>query len=145
VIQSCCVVGSDSFGNVKGDKPLGQLNGWPSSLIPPGATMAAKKTKAEQLEALRQQEAALKARMQALQASVNEEQRKLDTRRKIVFGGALMTHASHNTQFAALVRSALNVALTKEADRELLKDWLTVAKESTTDHQLPVTAISEQP
>ncbi|MDD2800027.1 MAG: hypothetical protein PHE96_01100 [Methylococcales bacterium] len=114
-------------------------------MIPQGAMMATpKKSKAEQLEALRKQEAALKARMQSLQASVNEEQRKLDTRRKIVFGGALMAHASHNAQFAALVRSALNAALTKEADRELLKDWLTVAKASPADDQPPAPVVSEQ-
>lgn len=89
----------------------------------------AKKTKAEQLEALRQKEAALKARMQDLQAAVNEEQRKRDTRRKIVLGAAIMAHASHNAQFKAIVCNALNAALTKEADRDLLKDWLTASAE----------------
>jgi hypothetical protein len=99
----------------------GQLLGWPVFLFL-GDFMDTKNT--SKLDTLRKKIDALKAQEKALIAKENDEARKLDTRRKIVFGGALMAHASQNAQFAAIVRRALDAALTKDIDRELLKDWL---------------------
>jgi len=83
-----------------------------------------KKTDADRLAALKQKEAALKARIAKLENKAKAQDRKRDTRRKIIIGGAVMAHAKHDKAFGAALRQALQAAVTKDADREVIKDFL---------------------
>lgn len=88
--------------------------------------MAQRLSIAERREKLRKQMAAMKAQEAALAAKQSSEERKLDTRRKIVLGGAVMAHAALDPDFAKLIRSALKSALAKakEKDRAIVQDWI---------------------
>ena len=83
-----------------------------------------KKTDADRLAALKQKEAALKARIAKLENKAKAQDRKRDTRRKIIIGGAVMAHTKHDKAFGAALRQALQAAVTKDADREVIKDFL---------------------
>jgi hypothetical protein len=84
----------------------------------------ARRTRAEQIAALKEAEEQKRRRRLQLEAKEKQATRKLDTRRKIVTGAAVLTHASLDASFAAALRTALDQALTKPADRELLADLL---------------------
>ena len=84
----------------------------------------ARRTRTEQIAALKEAEEQKRRRRLQLEAKEKLSTRKLDTRRKIVTGAAALTHASLDPEFAAALRSALDKAVTKAADRELLADLL---------------------
>jgi len=83
-----------------------------------------KKTDADRLTALKQKEAALKERIAKIENKAKAADRKHDTRRKIIIGEAVMAHAKHDKAFGAALRQALQAAVTKDADREAIKDFL---------------------
>jgi hypothetical protein len=83
-----------------------------------------KKTDAERLALLKQKETELKARIAKIENKAKAEDRKRDARRKIIIGGAVMAHAKHDKAFGAALKQALQAAVTKEADREVIKDFL---------------------
>lgn len=83
-----------------------------------------RKTVAEQITALKEREEQTKARLSALMARQKAVDRKRDTRRKIVLGGAVQAHAERNPAFAAALRAALREAVTRDIDKALLADWL---------------------
>ena len=87
-------------------------------------TKKKKKTDAEKLAALKQQEAQLKARIARLEAKEKTEEHKKDTRRKIIIGAAVMAHAALEPIFAAELRCILKQAVTRESDRDTIKDFL---------------------
>jgi len=84
----------------------------------------ARRTRTEQIAALKEAEEQKRQRRLALEAQEKQASRKLDTRRKIVTGAAVLAHAELHPEFAAALRSALDKAVTKPADRELLVDLL---------------------
>ena len=83
-----------------------------------------KKSDADRLAALKQREAELKAKIAAIENKAKTAERKLDTRRKIIVGGAVMAHAKFDPDFGAALRQALLAAVTKEKDRDVIKDLL---------------------
>jgi hypothetical protein len=83
-----------------------------------------RRSRAEQIAALKEAEEQKRRRRLQLEAKEKLDQRKLDTRRKIVTGAAVLAHADLHPEFAAALRSALDKAVTKPADRELLADLL---------------------
>lgn len=83
-----------------------------------------KKTDAERLAALKQREAALKAQIARIETKAKTQARKTDTRRKIIVGAAVMAHAKLQPDFADKLRQALKAAVTKESDRELIRDLI---------------------
>jgi|688.fasta_scaffold63099_1 hypothetical protein len=91
----------------------------------------ARRTRAELIAALKEAEEQKRQRRLALEAKEKQATRKLDTRRKIITGAAVLTHASLDPNFAAALRTALDQALTKPADRELLADLLNPAAAPT--------------
>ena len=91
---------------------------------PPMTGAKVKKTDADRLTALKQKEAALKERIAKIENKAKAADRKRDTRRKIIIGGAVMAHAKHDQAFGAALRQALQAAVTKDADREVIKDFL---------------------
>lgn len=84
----------------------------------------ARRTRAEQIAALKEAEEQKRQRRLALEAQEKQAARKLDTRRKIVTGAAVLAHAALDPSFAASLRALLDQAVTKPADRELLADLL---------------------
>lgn len=83
-----------------------------------------KKTDAERLEALKQQEAALKAKIARIETKTKDQERKRDTRRKIIIGSAVMAHAKIDKPFADRLGQILQVAVLRDTDKELIKDFL---------------------
>jgi type II secretory pathway pseudopilin PulG len=91
----------------------------------------AKKPIAERIAALKEAEKQTQAKLAALVARQKTEERKRDTRRKIVIGGAVLAHAALNPSFADALREVLREAVTRDMDKALLADWLGAAPRRT--------------
>ena len=75
-----------------------------------------------ELERAEKRYAQAKARLQALKNREATRQRKLDTRRKVILGGALLDLAERDSGAAAMVdRLVRNLA--REQDRKAFADW----------------------
>ena len=79
-----------------------------------------RKTPEEKIEELEKKQAQLKAKLSREKAALRTQQRKEDTRRKIVVGAIVLEHASKDERFADYLELLLNKAVTREADRKLL-------------------------
>lgn len=66
----------------------------------------------------------LKARMAELKARQRGEDRKKENHRKIVVGAAVMAHIRLDAQFRAVLREALNKAVTEPKHRNVIPDLL---------------------
>lgn len=75
-----------------------------------------------QLEKLERQYAQAKNRLQAAKARETTKQRKLDARRKIILGGALLDLAGRDEGAAAMVDRLLR-NLPREQDRKAFDGW----------------------
>lgn len=85
---------------------------------------APRKSTTEQLEALRRKEAALKAKLDALQARKKAEDRKRETRRAFVVGAAALARAEDDPGFREALGKALAASVTRPADRAMIADLL---------------------
>ena len=73
----------------------------------------------ERIEKMEQQQAALERRLQTARSKVKEEERKRDTRRKILIGAMVLAKAQQSTkEWDSLVRE-LDRYLTTGRDRQL--------------------------
>jgi len=63
-----------------------------------------------------------KARLQALKNREATRQRKLDTRRKVILGGALLDLAERDSSAAAMLDRLIR-NLAREQDRKAFADW----------------------
>jgi hypothetical protein len=77
---------------------------------------------AEQIGKARRKADQAKARLQALEARLNQAARKLDTRRKIILGGLLLDAAAKDAEFAGLVAVLLR-RISREHDRKAFEGW----------------------
>ena len=84
----------------------------------------AQKPLAERIAALKEAEKKAQARLASLVARQKTEDRKRDTRRKIVVGGAVLAHAALHPAFANALRDVLRVAVTRDMDKALLADLI---------------------
>jgi hypothetical protein len=84
----------------------------------------ARKSLAERIAALKAEEKQTQARLAALLAKQKTDERKRDTRRKIVVGGAVLAHAALHPAFADALRDVLRAAVTRDMDRALLADLI---------------------
>jgi hypothetical protein len=84
----------------------------------------ARKSLADRIAVLKEAERQTQARLAALTARQKTEDRKRDTRRKIVVGGAVLAHAALHPAFADALRDVLRAAVTRDIDRALLVDWI---------------------
>ena len=75
-----------------------------------------------ELERAEKRYAQAKARLQALKNRESTRQRKLDTRRKVILGGALMDLAERDSG-AAMMLDRLIRNLPREQDRKAFADW----------------------
>ena len=72
--------------------------------------------------AAREEVELLKARLDALNARVAAEGRRLDTRRKIILGGLLIDAASKDQRFAGIV-SELTHRISRDQDKKPFEGW----------------------
>ena len=77
----------------------------------------------EQLEALRQKKQAIEKQLGAVEKRKKSDDRKLDTRRKIIAGGAVIAHAQIDPEFRRAMQTALQKAVAPK-DRPLVADLL---------------------
>ena len=63
-----------------------------------------------------------KARLQALRNRESTRQRKLDTRRKVILGGALLDLAERDSGAAAMVERLIR-NLSRDQDRKAFAEW----------------------
>lgn len=75
-------------------------------------------TTASQLLKLKEQRAKLEARIQAAEARAKQDERKKDTRRKILVGSYYLEHVMQNNQMDEL-KKKLDEFLTRNSDRKL--------------------------
>lgn len=76
----------------------------------------------EAIEQARKRVAQAKARLDALNARVATEGRRLDTRRKIILGGLLLDAATKDKRFAGIV-SELTHRISRDQDRKPFEGW----------------------
>lgn len=82
------------------------------------------KTKAEKIAALEAKLETQKARLQRLKAQETAQERRTDARRKIIVGAAVLAHCVVEPSFAVALKSVLQKAVTRDKDREAIKDLL---------------------
>ncbi|AUQ64890.1 mobilization protein [Phaeobacter inhibens] len=75
-----------------------------------------------ELERAEKRYAQAKARLQALKNREATRQRKLDTRRKVILGGALLDLAERDSSAAAMLDRLIR-NLAREQDRKAFVDW----------------------
>ena len=78
-----------------------------------------RKSLEERLADAQKKEAQAKARTQKAKALVNAQKRKQDTRRKIIVGGMVIAHMSHDPAFAAEIEKLMKEQITRPEDRKL--------------------------
>jgi hypothetical protein len=83
----------------------------------------------EAIEQARKKVAQAKARLDALNARVATEGRRLDTRRKIILGGLLLDAASKDKRFAGIV-SELTHRISRDQDRKPFDGWTLPGEDS---------------
>ena len=76
-----------------------------------------------ELERAEKRYAQAKARLQALKNREATRQRKLDTRRKVILGGALPDLAARDSSAAAMLDRLIR-NLAREQDRKAFADWV---------------------
>ena len=79
---------------------------------------------AERLTILKKKQAALEQQANALRNALAQDERKRDTRRKIIIGAAVLAHAAKDPDFAARLQMALDHATTRAKDRVVIADLL---------------------
>lgn len=94
----------------------------------------AKKSPEERLQALEAKKAQLQARISREKSKAKTEERKRDTRRKIVAGAIVLEHAQKDGEFGELLDDLLARFVTRPEDRELF-DLPSVEAEN--DHDRP--------
>ena len=75
-----------------------------------------------ELERAEKRYAQAKARLQALKNREATRQRKLDTRRKVILGGALMDLAERDSNAVAMLDRLIR-NLSREQDRKAFAEW----------------------
>jgi ribonuclease HII len=73
----------------------------------------------DRLKKLKAERAAVEARIRAEQLRLNKQERKADTRRKIVAGAAVLAWAKRDNNFSAMLMTELKSALNQNRDRVL--------------------------
>jgi hypothetical protein len=85
-----------------------------------------RKTEAERLAELRTRREQLAQQITKLENAVRLKERKADTRRKIIIGGAVIAHARLHPEFADTLQAVLSLAVTRPKDREAITGWFDI-------------------
>jgi hypothetical protein len=86
----------------------------------------ARKSLDDKIAELNERQQQLTARRLSLLASKKTADRKLDTRRKIIVGAAVLAHADLHPEFSTTLRGILSVAVQRDIDRRDIADLLDV-------------------
>jgi len=89
-----------------------------------------------ELERAEKRYAQAKARLQAVRNREAIRKRKLDTRRKVILGGALIDLAERDSGAAAMLDRLIR-NLSREQDQKAFTDWDTPAPNSTNPDDAP--------
>ncbi len=89
-----------------------------------------------ELERAEKRYAQAKARLQAIRNREASKQRKLDTRRKVILGGALMDLAERDSNAAAMLDRLIR-NLSREQDRKAFADWEAPSPAPAPDQEPP--------
>jgi hypothetical protein len=111
-VQADCTIDPEAGGSALEDYPGG-----------PEPMPKTRRTLDEQLEALKQKKEAIEKQLNAVETRKKETDRKLETRRKIIVGGALLAHAEIDPDFRAAMQAALQKAVAPK-DRALVADLI---------------------
>jgi hypothetical protein len=76
---------------------------------------------------IKEKREALAQRLNTLERQAKTAERKRDTRRKIIIGGAVLVHLDKDPAFAASIRSLLGASVGRINDREVIADLLAPA------------------
>lgn len=89
----------------------------------------------DRIAALKAKQDHLASRLSALQSKAKTDERKRDTRRKIVVGAAVLAAMERDAELAASVRQVLTAAVGRAQDKELLSELMTArtAKDHASD------------
>jgi hypothetical protein len=74
----------------------------------------------EELERLRQ----IRDNVGNLRSKAREQDRKLDTRRKIIIGAAIMSYANDDREFRELLRKVARIKIVRPHDQAVVRDFL---------------------
>jgi len=85
------------------------------------------------VEKARKQFEEAKARLQAVEARARTAERKRDTRRKIILGGALLDLATRDRGAAKMIEQIIS-ALPRDGDRNSFEGWKPPTPESSLNH-----------
>ena len=83
-------------------------------------------TAAARLENLRKRKAQLESRIAAAEQQAKVAARKLDARRKIIVGGAILAAVAESPGLAGMVKTVLARRVTRPADRAAIADLLEI-------------------
>ena len=84
----------------------------------------ARKPNTLRIAELEERKKQIEAKLSALAAREKVEARKLDTRRKVIVGAAVLAHAEHDAEFARRLQAVLAVAVLRDGDRAAIADLL---------------------
>jgi phosphoenolpyruvate carboxylase len=83
-----------------------------------------RKSLQERIEDELKRQEQVRAELNALKARAKAENRKLDTRRKIILGAAAMAHAREDREFLDKLRSIARARIVREQDLAVVRDFL---------------------
>ena len=86
-----------------------------------------RKSTDERLEALRQKQDTLKARLAALETQKKTEERRRESRRAFVVGAAALANAETDPAFREALRKVLEASVTRDGDKAVIADLLGLA------------------
>lgn len=84
----------------------------------------ARKSLDDKIAELSKRQGQLEAQRLSLLASKKAADRKIDTRRKIIVGAAVLAHADLHPDFSTTLRGILSVAVQRDVDRRDIADLL---------------------
>jgi hypothetical protein len=90
--------------------------------------MPTNKPLTDRIASLKAKKEALASRLTALEAKAKQQERKRDTRRKIIVGAAVLAHAELHPAFAEQLRGVLERAVLRDVDRAVIAPLLVEAK-----------------
>ena len=80
-------------------------------------------TNETEIERAEKKLAQAKARLQSLKARASARERKFDTRRKIILGGALLERAARGDELARRIIAEVTKTLPRKADQSAFNGW----------------------
>lgn len=78
---------------------------------------------ADRIAALKEQKEQLNVRLNTLEAKAKAEERKRETRRKIIVGGVVLAAIKADPSLAGTIKRLVRIGVTKDNDKDVLRDF----------------------